>query len=631
MSYSIKSLARASLAASQARLGSTAIPLGIGLVLIGTSPASAQIAPGGGMPGGAGQRQEEPKKEGVAEAAPKATGLLPTTPALPPPKSRRKRWKLLEIDGYFRMRTDWFKNFHLGHIDDPSLGGASFPRALGCSAPSLTGAGCDDSLSSANMRLRLEPTINLSEGTSIHIQADILDNLVLGSTPTGQDLSSYSDTNLPPVGAFGGTQGPPVAGVNSDRDSIAIKRAWAEIAVPLGIVKLGRQPNHWGMGIWHNGGGHDPISGTYDLDADYGDSVDRVSISALIPGTNLRAMLASDWDVSRLASNQTDANKGREGHPWDLDDKDDSNGWVGVISRMDSPQEFRDKTERGEIAFNYGVYFEYKTQEFDNDLTDFTLGGTLDSGGVDLNGTKARYVPRDLKTYSPDVWLKLGLGRFTLEAEGLAQFGRVSRLDEFGLSGADIRKYAGVGRLGWHGLEGKLRIGLESGFASGDQWDNTPQGNTHVAYANLLGGTGDTKLSQFVFNRDYKVDMILFRHLIGAVTNAGYVKPSLSYDLTKSISFRVANITSFALKPVATPGNKTMYGTEFNADVGYNSGGLYAGIAYGVLFPFGALSHPADDDQGTFGYGIDPDNPLNSNIGDASTAHTIQSRVTLSF
>ena len=34
------------------------------------------------------------------------------------------------------------------------------------------------------MRLRLEPTINIDEGTSVHIQADALDNIVLGSTPS---------------------------------------------------------------------------------------------------------------------------------------------------------------------------------------------------------------------------------------------------------------------------------------------------------------------------------------------------------------------------------------------------------------------------------------------------------------
>jgi hypothetical protein len=119
--------------------------------------------------------------------------------------------------------------------------------------------------------------------------------------------------------------------------------------------------------------------------------------------------------------------------------------------------------------------------------------------------------------------------------------------------------------------------------------------------------------------------MILFRHLIGAVTNAGYLKPFLAYDLSRSIGFRVANITSFALKPVATPGNETMYGTEFNADVGYTAGGFYGGIAYGVLFPFGALSHPE-----ALGFGTDLATGA-SNVGDASTAHTIQLKLVLTF
>src|SRR6185436_20630013 len=137
--------------------------VGTAILLVGAQIAEAQMTPGGPM-GGGGMGPQQPsgeeKKEGVAEAAPKVPGLLPTTPALPPPKGRRKRWKLLELDGYFRLRTDWFKNFNLGFVDNPSLGGAPFPRALSCSSL-RNGAGCDNSLSSTNMRLRLEPTFNL--------------------------------------------------------------------------------------------------------------------------------------------------------------------------------------------------------------------------------------------------------------------------------------------------------------------------------------------------------------------------------------------------------------------------------------------------------------------------------------
>jgi uncharacterized protein (TIGR04551 family) len=585
---------------------------------------------GGGMGGPTNPSGGEEKKEGVAEAAPKTPNLLPTTPALPPPKGRRKRWKLFELDGYFRLRTDWFKNFNLNFLDDPTLGGAPFPRSIGCGS-TISGHPCNDTLGSANMRLRLEPTFNIDEGTSVHVQADVYDNLILGATPTNEDLSGiYTDTNRPPIGAFGNTQSPTVKGVNSDRDAITVKRAWAEVAVPLGILKAGRMPNHWGMGIWANAGGYDPISGQYNYDADYGDTVDRVSFSAQIPGTPLRAMIAADWDASRLVSNQTSANKGHEGHPFDLEDSDDTGSWVGVISKMDSPQEFRDAVDRGDTVLDYGVYFEYKTQDWDVDLNGFSLGGAFDP---------ARFVPRSLKTYTPDVWAKLASGPVVLEAELVGQIGSVQSLADHGISGtSNIRKFGGAGRLKWTGVDGKLRLGIEGGFATGDQWDNSVQGNTNIAYANLLGDPAvcnaqhSCTLTQFMFNRDYHVDMILWRHLIGAVTNAAYAKPFLEYDLTKSIMFKVANVTSFALRPVSTPGNSAVYGTEFDGDLGYNSNHIFAGISYGVLFPFGAMSHPAPDINAGgpgFNYGTATDGT--PNYGDAGTAHTIQMRLVLTF
>jgi uncharacterized protein (TIGR04551 family) len=601
--------------------------------------ASAQMGGGmpmGGQPGGGGmQPSGDEKKEGVAEAAPKTPGLLPTTPALPPPKGRRKRWKLFELEGYFRMRTDWFKNFNEGFLDEDAIGGAPFPRALSCNSTTV-GHPCDDTLSSANMRLRLEPVFNIDEETSVHVQADVYDNLILGSTPMNQSLAGgYTATNRPPLGAFGdGTQGPVINGVNSDRDAIVVKRAWAEVGVPLGVLKAGRMPNHWGMGIKHNGGGKDPISGEYNYNGDYGDSVDRVSFSAQIPGTGLRAMIASDWDSTRLVSNQTSADKGHEGHPFDLDDNDDANGWVGVISKMDDPQDFKDAVDRGETALNYGAYFEYKTQDWDYDLTGttYTLGGTFDP---------TKFVPRGLKTYSPDLWGKLAFGDHTFEAEVVGQFGTVSTLSDQGITGSStIRKFGGVGRYTWKGVEGKLRMGVEGGFATGDQWDNTVQGNTNIAYANLLGDpsvcnqTHSCTLTQFMFNRDYQVDLILWHELYGAVTNAAYAKPFLQYDITKSIMFKVSNVTSFALKPVATPGNGEVYGTEFDGDIGYNGNHIFAGISYGILFPFGAMAHPAPDPTAIstvgLGYGTDAAGQSNA-LGDAGTSHTIQSRLVLTF
>jgi hypothetical protein len=172
------------------------------LLLAFGTVAEAQMGGGlpmGGGPGGGGGMQPsgEEKKEGVAEAAPKGNpGLMPTTPTLPAPKSRRKRWKLFELEGYFRMRTDWDKNFNQGFLDDDSLGGAPWPRALSCNATALNHP-CDDTLSTTNMRLRLEPVFNIDEDTSVHVQADVLDNLV--ARPRSARTCPAS-TTTPPIG-----------------------------------------------------------------------------------------------------------------------------------------------------------------------------------------------------------------------------------------------------------------------------------------------------------------------------------------------------------------------------------------------------------------------------------------------
>ena len=80
-------------------------------VLAGSATAQPSPMPGGGPPPAG---EDEPKPEGVAEAAPKAAGLLATTPSLPPPRDRRKKYENITVDGYLRMRGDWFKNLHLG-------------------------------------------------------------------------------------------------------------------------------------------------------------------------------------------------------------------------------------------------------------------------------------------------------------------------------------------------------------------------------------------------------------------------------------------------------------------------------------------------------------------------------------
>jgi uncharacterized protein (TIGR04551 family) len=574
--------------------------------------ALAQGQPGT-LPTGGGQNGSGPKPEGAAEEAPSTPGALPTTPVLPPPRSAKKRFELFELDGYFRMRGDWFKKFNLGFNDDPAVGGAPFPRPLACTEAGATDKPCEQTLKSANMRLRLEPTIHLDERSAIHLQVDVLDNVVLGSTP---DRSAA-------LGALTDDQVAPQAGKNSQRDSVVVKRAWAEIDTALGELTFGRQPWQWGLGIYANGGSYDPVHATWDLDADYGDTVDRLSFAREIPGTALRAMLAMDWAQTSPSADQTDLLAGRTGgQPWDLDDNDDLNQWTLVLTRLDSPTVFDEKVEQGELAINYGLHLAYRRQSWEQGWDQSDLAKAAPDPEA--------LVPRSATAYIPDVWARLGFGRFTAEAEGVAVLGTIEdTADLAGLETSDdlrLRQFGAVGRLGYGLLGGDLGLGFELGYASGDQWDNDPQGATHVSHGTYLPqDTSDTSIGKFAFDPDYKIDLILFRELLGAVTNATYLRPSLRYDITDRFRMSFQSVVSFANVKVATPGNGKMYGVEMDGDIGYHHEGFSAGIAYGVLFPLGALDHPADDVGGGpgFGYG--------DNSGSADAAQTIQTRLMLQF
>jgi len=593
------------------------VSVAVAAILGSAAVATAQV-PQQPLPG-AEPLPEDKKPEGVAEQAPAQPGLLPTTPILPAPKARKKRYQLFEIDGYFRWRGDWMKNFHLGF--DDTNNGIPFPRSISCDSQAPSGAPCSGTLKSSNIRLRLEPVLNIDERSSVHLQIDVLDNLVLGSTPDGYFADGTARPTNIPLNAFSGGQAPLEAGRNYVTDAIRVKQAWAEVMTPLGLLKFGRQPSHWGLGILANSGGKDPFHGTYDLDADYGDTADRLIFGTMIPGTDLRVAVGTDWASTTPTAAQADTYRNRyDGQPFDLDDADDVSQWLVVLARLDSPEDFQDLRDQGELALNYGAYFVYRTQGWD-----YNPGLTLGSGPTGLNVVK-----RDAKAYIPDAWVHIGHKKLEFEAEGVAVIGSIGNLQDVSAAldkEVKVRQYGGVARVGYKMVEDKLKLGFEVGYASGDQWDNSPPGVTNVRAARAIPCSGlaagvpcnDYSIDAFRFDFDYKVDLILFRELIGAVTNATYLRPSLSYDLTRSITFKAQSVVSFANKPVSTPGNGSMYGVEFDGDLGYENEGFFAGIAYGVLFPLSAMSHPTE-----LGF-MDTGGP------DASTAHTIQTRLMLQF
>lgn len=570
--------------------------------------ASAQMQPGGGQSGMPGPRPMDDTTDGVAEQAPKKLGALPTTPVLPPPKEANKKLRVFSLDGYFRLRTDWMKQMDLGFSDlsPEDTGGAPYSNPLACRAEASI-AGCENSFGAANIRLRLEPIIHLDERSSVHMQIDVLDNIVLGSTHADQNNGQQT-----PTGVLSDNQQAPQAGSNSIGDSIVVKRAWAEIDAPVGVLKFGRMPWHWGMGIFANAGGSDPIHGSYNLDADFGDSVDRLTFSASIPGTNLNAGLAIDWSLTGPTAMQAGEQSNR-GQSWDLDDADDLDQWLIMISKMDSPSQIEDSLASGGYVLNYGGFLAYRTQNYAQASS--TFGKTP---------SNEDFVNRDLTAYVPNVWARFAKGNFNIEAEAVAVLGSMNATDLGFNDRIDIRLFGGVGKMSYKLMNDDLTISFESGFASGDKNDNKVPGRTHISGAmNLV--PGDTKIQQFMFDGDYHVDLILFRELLGSVSNAIYTKPSFTYDLTNKFTFRGSGILSMAHRKKATPGNARFYGIEFDGDVGYQNNGFFAGISYGLLLPLAAMDHPGDPTDGSAGFGFGPQTQT------ASIAQTIQTRFAIQF
>jgi len=104
------------------------------------------------------------------------------------------------------------------------------------------------------MRLRLEPTINISDQVRVVAQIDVFDNLILGSTPDSLISASQPDlrTNVAQAAILSNSQNPP--GQNTFTSAISPKRVWGEVDGQLGSLRFGRMPWHFGRGMYFNKG-----------------------------------------------------------------------------------------------------------------------------------------------------------------------------------------------------------------------------------------------------------------------------------------------------------------------------------------------------------------------------------------
>jgi len=497
----------------------------------------------------------------------------------------KPRLDFLQVQGYFRVRGDLFDDLSLKRGPDPA-GYKLFPPPIGSPDKSTQ--------TSANLRLRLEPILNVSEQVRVLAQVDLLDGVVMGSSPAG--TSAYESIG----------QTPPEVGQNGlDRGSIRVKRAWGEVQTPLGLLSFGRMPDQWGLGISSNAGG--------GLDDDLGDNVDRLQLAIPVRQTFFGPIVVVPYyDIN--SSGLVSQNQGGVGQPFSLD-KADERTTIGVrLARIDTDDELQRKTAAGRSSWNYGARYGYHTQSW-------RFGNPIGTPGVPSPATTVDQVRIGLSYHALDLWGRLKTRRWRVEAEGGLRLGSQSdarlALTDSALGPVDILQLGGAIQADFK-VTDKILLGLEGGFASGDKapgFGNRPdrgiprpgsvdgsQLGTKVpnpAYAanpttepEFLFAY-DKSLKNFRFNPGYRVDMILWRELLGGLTDAWYLKPSVRYDLLEGLSLRLAVIYSQAVFAASTPSTEYRpLGVEVNSGLHYASDdGFHAWLDWGMLQPLDGLGY----------------------------------------
>jgi uncharacterized protein (TIGR04551 family) len=563
------------------------------------------------------QREVERAKEDIrnevraevqgAQAAAEFLGTVAEGPKL----------EFLTLDGYFRFRGQMMVNFDVTGVRDAS-GHPLFPQPL-------QDPGGRDTLSTGNMRLRLEPTLNVSEHVRVRAQVDVLDNYVLGSSTS--DLFD-SPSSPYPVPFYGSSRVVQEGDPRVDRPVISPKRVWAEIQTPVGLLSFGRMPSEWGLGILtHAGAG---------LDDDLGDTVDRIQF-ALPPVSTPLGRLAFvpilDFDSKGVLYEDTRFAGTGQGQPFDADTADDGRTVGLKIARLDTADEIRRKHERNEASLNAGLYYNYRNQSwFYPTWSDNGLGGEYPTDETPEYGDTGTAVHRKAYAHVADLWVRWLGPRLRVEAEVAGVYGHVGNPSDDPTDATPppevlLRQWGGSLLVDYAVTPNKVTFGVEVGAASGDDapgFGNVPSrvgpplpGSTTptapTRYGSVEGaqwrdGTDNT-IRNFRFNPAYRVDHVLWRHILGQVTDAMYVKPMLRWDLLPGLRLDAAIVYSRALFSESTPSASSdpitgalveegdaNLGIELDTTLTYTSGdGFKAFLEWGALQPLDGLSH--DDAQ----------------------------------
>jgi len=498
----------------------------------------------------------------------RADGLADLGKELTPRKFASPRQETgIDLTGYFRSRGEALYNLDLDRGLTPT-GDPLFP------VPVADPNG--QTLAGADMRLRTDLAIYApGSGVDVKIRVDVLDNLEMGSTPEGKPSTSRAPTPA----ASPGQQSPV--------DAFRVKRAYGEVLTPVGLLAAGRMGAHWGLGLIANSGDCD--------DCDGGDAADRIAFVTPLFGH----MWAASYDFTATGPTTRRRDQVRV---VDIEPTDNVHSVTMAVFNMRTDLVRLRRREGGLVTLEYGAYLSHRWQKNDvpGDYLPTAQPVTLDAAQVMARGYSAT---------AGDLWLRVTLPRLRVEAEGAlisASVDQPSLVPGVLLDRPITSTQVGLAvESEYATLSDVFGLGLNLGYASGDDapgFGAFPEANAPAARPGDLDGPQadlprDSTVDNFRFHPDYRIDRILFREIIGTVTDAIYLRPHGRYRLVDTghahVDLVVALIASWAVQESSTPNGTRNLGYELDPSLAYVSrDGFRAALEYALFLPGDAFDNP---------------------------------------
>lgn len=452
----------------------------------------------------------------------------------------------------FRGRADARINFDLDRGLD-SRGLPLYPTPLAESGETTT----SQTLTVADVRLRTDLAAYAPFGdVAAKLRVDWFD-LAAGSTADGPSQAVVSQ---------------------APSRTISVRRAYFETLTPFGLLTVGRTGAHWGTGMLANGGDC--------MDCETGYAADRVAFTTPLAGH----IWAVAYDIGFVGTTSN------ADHVIDLAPNDDVRSLTFATLRYRTPRAIQRRLNADVSTLDYGLSYSHRWQKFDSP------GAYLEGFPDDV------VVPRRLHANLVSAYIDFRFPLATIRSEGAILNGSIDEPSLLpGVSfdrPLNFTQWGAVLETTFGRPGGPLNVGLNAGLASGDGapgFGARPGVLETPPEAGAFDGPQanppfDNAINNFSFHPDYHVDRILFRRVLGTVTDAVYVRPHATWRAIKSnrsnLTLDVATTVSFAMNASSTPNNEAFLGVEIDPTLSYENGPFRVDLQYALFLPGDAFDGP---------------------------------------